>query len=212
MHVPAQNFQKPCPGLQTQRPSLLSLEVPWELFLGTWCHDPPSPSQRIKHLQTRLWYPCTASAPIFKHSELVLVFSFSIFAIFAQVVDFPLIHPAFELDRIEHVTMFLHLAMFSGFALCVYINHKTETLLGVVQHLFLFNNFSCFISVPLIVLDFKGTTPGYCSSWCSSLLSRLWQEHFHQFPGISSSCHFCDLPGLLVHKHGDLPLDTRMGA
>ncbi|KAI6677840.1 hypothetical protein NL676_038636 [Syzygium grande] len=84
------------------------------------------------NFKSQFWHPFTASARIFKYSELVLVFSFSIFAIFAQVVNFPIIRLAFELDSIEHATMFLHLAIFSGFALFAEINHKTETLSGVV--------------------------------------------------------------------------------
>lgn len=84
------------------------------------------------NFKSRFWHPFTASAPIFKHSELLLVFSFSIFAIFAQLFDFPFLRLPFELDGIEHATMFLHLAIFSGFSLFAEINHKAETLSGVV--------------------------------------------------------------------------------
>ncbi|XP_030525097.1 transmembrane epididymal protein 1 [Rhodamnia argentea] len=104
-------------------------------LLGLWHIVNISRNYLLKgssNFKSRFWHPFTASAPIFKHSELVLVFSFSIFAILTQVVGFPVIHFAFELDSIEHATMFLHLAVFSGFALLAEINHKTETLSGVV--------------------------------------------------------------------------------
>ncbi|KAF7850454.1 hypothetical protein BT93_L5495 [Corymbia citriodora subsp. variegata] len=104
-------------------------------LLGLWHIINISRNYFVKgssNFKSRFLHPFTASAPMFRHSELVLVFSFSIFAIFAQVFDFPFLRLAFELDGIEHATMFLHLAIFSGFALLAEISHKTQTLSGVV--------------------------------------------------------------------------------
>ncbi|KAK3427021.1 hypothetical protein EUGRSUZ_F03330 [Eucalyptus grandis] len=94
------------------------------------------------------------------HSELIHVFSFSICAIFAQVVDFPFICLAFEVHSIEQTTVFLNLAIFSGFTLCAEINQKTGTLLEVsgcsCSFCFWSRTYPCFISIPMIMLGLEG--------------------------------------------------------
>ncbi|KAL3515230.1 hypothetical protein ACH5RR_022132 [Cinchona calisaya] len=80
---------------------------------------------------SRFWYPFRSPICRLKSLELILLLSFSIFAIFMQILDFPFLHLAFKLDNFEHATMFLHLAIFSGFTLFAELSHSSEILSGV---------------------------------------------------------------------------------
>eukprot|EP00257_Ricinus_communis_P016468 XP_015574641.1 uncharacterized protein LOC8275540 isoform X2 [Ricinus communis] len=79
----------------------------------------------------KFWYPFYGTLSRLKHFELIFVLSFSAFAIIVQILDFPLLRYAFKLDNFEHATMFLHLAIFSGFTLFTEITHSSEILSGV---------------------------------------------------------------------------------
>ncbi|XP_021896599.1 transmembrane epididymal protein 1 [Carica papaya] len=104
-------------------------------FLGLWhiintiktfCLN-GSASFRVK-----FWFPFDGPFPILlKHLELIFIFSFSIFVISMQVLDFPFLHFAFKLDNFEHATMYLHLAIFSGFSLFAELTHSINILSGV---------------------------------------------------------------------------------
>lgn len=80
---------------------------------------------------SRFWYPFGSPICKLKYLELILVLSFSVLAIFMQILDFPSLHFAFKLDNFEHATMFLHVAIFSGFTLFAELNHLSEIMSGV---------------------------------------------------------------------------------
>ncbi|XAR57465.1 hypothetical protein NMG60_11025620 [Bertholletia excelsa] len=84
-----------------------------------------------KNFVSRFWHPLNSPFSKLKHLELLLILSFSIFSIFVQVMDYPSFHFAFKLNNYEHVAMFLHLAIFAGFALCAELTHSSEILSGV---------------------------------------------------------------------------------
>lgn len=77
------------------------------------------------------WYPFKSPLFKLKHLELLSILSFSVFAIFMQVMDYPFLHFSFKLDNFEHATMFIHLAIFSGFTLCAELTHPSGNLSGV---------------------------------------------------------------------------------
>ncbi|XP_055962010.1 uncharacterized protein LOC126680506 [Mercurialis annua] len=78
----------------------------------------------------KFWYPVSGPLSRLKYLELIFILSFSIFAIFFQLLDFPLLHFALKLDNFEHATMFFHLAIFAGFILCAEITHSSDILSG----------------------------------------------------------------------------------
>ncbi|KAG8364283.1 hypothetical protein BUALT_Bualt19G0112300 [Buddleja alternifolia] len=79
----------------------------------------------------RFWYPFKSPYNKLKHLELILIISFSIFAIFIQILDLQHLHLSFELDSIEHATIFLQLVIFAGFALFTELTHLSENTLEV---------------------------------------------------------------------------------
>ncbi|XVE94113.1 hypothetical protein REPUB_Repub01dG0253300 [Reevesia pubescens] len=79
----------------------------------------------------RFWYPFNGPLSRFKHLELIFILSFSLLAIFMQVLDLHLLRFAFELDSIEHASIFLHLAIFAGFTLCSELTQSSEILSAV---------------------------------------------------------------------------------
>ncbi|KDP46185.1 hypothetical protein JCGZ_10025 [Jatropha curcas] len=79
----------------------------------------------------KFWYPFYGPFSCIKCLELIFILSFSIFAIFMQLLDFPYLHFAFKLDNFEHATMFLHLAIFAGFTLSAEITCSSDILSGV---------------------------------------------------------------------------------
>ncbi|CAK9150831.1 unnamed protein product [Ilex paraguariensis] len=80
---------------------------------------------------SRFWYPFKSPLLMFKHLELILVLSFSITAIFLQVLDFPFLHFSFKLDNFEHATVFLHVAIFACFTLFTELTLSSEILTSV---------------------------------------------------------------------------------
>uniref|UniRef100_A0A5B7BJH2 Transmembrane protein 45B n=1 Tax=Davidia involucrata TaxID=16924 RepID=A0A5B7BJH2_DAVIN len=83
------------------------------------------------NFKSRFWYPFRSPLSKLEHLELIFILSFSIFAIFMQVINFPFLHFSFNLDNFEHATMFLHLAIFAGFSLSVELTNSSEILSGV---------------------------------------------------------------------------------
>ncbi|KAK6143506.1 hypothetical protein DH2020_023854 [Rehmannia glutinosa] len=79
----------------------------------------------------RFWYPFKTPLWKLQHLEPILVLSFSIFAIFTQIFDIKHLRFSFELDNIEHVTMFLQLVIFTSFTLFTELTHLSENTLGV---------------------------------------------------------------------------------
>lgn len=66
-----------------------------------------------------------------KYLELLFVLAFSILAILMQILDFPFLEFSFKLNNFEHATMFLHLAIFSGFTLFADLCSCSDDLTGV---------------------------------------------------------------------------------
>ncbi|XP_019166020.1 PREDICTED: uncharacterized protein LOC109161909 [Ipomoea nil] len=84
--------------------------------------------------RSRFWYPLNNNLhPLCKshNLELILVLSFSVFAMVTQLISFPPLHFSLELLNLEHATMFLHLAIFAGFTLFAELNHSTDLLTGI---------------------------------------------------------------------------------
>ncbi|EOX97190.1 Family of Uncharacterized protein function [Theobroma cacao] len=79
----------------------------------------------------RFWYPFNGPLSRFKHLELIFILSFSLLAIFMQILDYPFLRFAFELDSFEHASMFLHLAIFAGFTLSAELTQSSEILSAV---------------------------------------------------------------------------------
>ncbi|CAK9315834.1 unnamed protein product [Citrullus colocynthis] len=83
------------------------------------------------NFKVRFWYPLDRPLSKLKYLELVFVFSFSIIAIFRQFWYYPFFHLSFKVINFEHATMFLHLAIFSGFTLYNELNRLSNVLSGV---------------------------------------------------------------------------------
>ncbi|XP_022136274.1 transmembrane protein 45B [Momordica charantia] len=83
------------------------------------------------NFKVRFWYPLEWPLSRLKYFELVFVFSFSVLAIFRQFWDYPFLHLSFKVINLEHATMFLHLAIFSGFILYNELNRSTNLSSGV---------------------------------------------------------------------------------
>jgi|UniRef100_A0A2N9F0S9 hypothetical protein len=84
------------------------------------------------NFRIRFWYPFGGSLSKLKHLELILILSFSVFAILMQILDYPFFRFAYRLDNFEHATMFLHLVVFAGFTLSAELIHSLDILSGVV--------------------------------------------------------------------------------
>ncbi|XP_021738517.1 transmembrane protein 45A-like [Chenopodium quinoa] len=81
---------------------------------------------------SKFWYPFNNSLLKLKELELILILSFSVLAIILQVLDYPAFHLSFKLDNFEHATMFIHLAIFTGFAYYAESNQISESVSSVV--------------------------------------------------------------------------------
>ncbi|KAG6572004.1 Transmembrane protein 45B, partial [Cucurbita argyrosperma subsp. sororia] len=101
------------------------------------------------NFKVRFWYPLDWPHSNLKYLELILVFSFSVIGIFGQFWDYPFIHLSFNVINLEHATMFLHLAVFLGFALYNELNHSSNLLSGV-EGVFA----ACVFSQELFLLHF----------------------------------------------------------
>lgn len=81
----------------------------------------------------RFWYQFNTLHSKLKHLELICILSFSILAISIQVLDFPSFRYVFELDSLEHATMFIHLAVFASFTLSAeFLTHSFDLLSGFI--------------------------------------------------------------------------------
>ncbi|CAN1278305.1 hypothetical protein LINPERPRIM_LOCUS16598 [Linum perenne] len=100
-------------------------------LLGLWHTINTTRSYCNKSFTVKFWYPLCGPSSRLKHLEPLLVLSFSILALFDQVLDLPSFHFSFHLIKLEHATMFLHLAVFAGFALCTEIVQSSDLLSSV---------------------------------------------------------------------------------
>ena len=124
-------------------------------FLGLWHIINSIKSYLVKgpsNFTIRFWYHFNTPYFKFKHLELVSILSFSILAILMQILDFPHFHYAFKLDNFEHATMFIHLALFSGFSLLTELTDSLELFSGFVGILV-----SSVFSQELFLLHFHST-------------------------------------------------------
>ncbi|XP_022972359.1 transmembrane protein 45B-like [Cucurbita maxima] len=101
------------------------------------------------NFKVKFWYPLDRPHSNLKYLELILVFSFSVLGIFGQFWDYPFVHLSFNVINFEHATMFLHLAVFSGFALYNELNRSSNLLSGV-EGVFA----ACVFSQELFLLHF----------------------------------------------------------
>lgn len=79
----------------------------------------------------RFWYPLKSPLQKLEYLELILVLSFSIFAILAQILDIQNLRFSFKLDGVEHSTIFLQLVIFASFSLFSELTRLSENMLGV---------------------------------------------------------------------------------
>lgn len=79
----------------------------------------------------RFWYPLRCPLWKIEHLELILILSFSLFAILIQILDIQHFHFFFELDNIEHATMFFQLVIFTSFTLFSEWTNLSADLIGI---------------------------------------------------------------------------------
>ncbi|OWM83764.1 hypothetical protein CDL15_Pgr004195 [Punica granatum] len=84
------------------------------------------------NFKARFSYPLNIPFLNLRNLDLVLILSLSILAIITQVLDFPIVKLEFRLDNFEHATMFLHLLVYSGYALFAELTQTAESLYGVI--------------------------------------------------------------------------------
>ncbi|CAN8320974.1 unnamed protein product [Cochlearia groenlandica] len=78
---------------------------------------------------TRFYFPF----PKLKHLELILIFIFSLFSIILLTLDFPNFNfSSFKPDNLEHASMFLHLIIFTCFALFCELTLCSELYSGLI--------------------------------------------------------------------------------
>ncbi|CAN0927750.1 S-protein homolog 2 [Linum grandiflorum] len=82
-----------------------------------------------ENFTVKFWHPLVygSSSSRLKRLEPLIILSFSILALFNQILDLHGFHFTFHLIKLEHATMFLHLAVFSGFTLCTETSMSTFT-------------------------------------------------------------------------------------
>lgn len=104
------------------------------IMLGLWHTINTMRSYYLKgsaNFVSRFWYPFHSYLLKFNELQLVLLLLFSLLAIILQVLDFPVLHLSLNLINFEHATMFLHLAIFAGFALVAELTRQSESVSGV---------------------------------------------------------------------------------
>ncbi|KAK7257900.1 hypothetical protein RIF29_32213 [Crotalaria pallida] len=124
-------------------------------LLGLWHTINIIKSYLVKgpaNFTVRFWYHFNTPHSRFKHLELVSILSFSVLAIFMQILDFPHFQYAFKLDNFEHATMFIHLALFAGFSLSAELTDSLDLFSGFVGTLA-----SSVFSQELFLLHFHST-------------------------------------------------------
>ncbi|OVA20694.1 Protein of unknown function DUF716 [Macleaya cordata] len=105
------------------------------LLLGLWHTFNTIKDYSLKgktSFSSKFWYPFNFPLLKFKYLELIFIFTFSIFAATLQVLDFPHFQFSLECINLEHMTIFLHLAIYSGFTLAVELTNSPENLSGLV--------------------------------------------------------------------------------
>ncbi|XP_019454160.1 PREDICTED: transmembrane protein 45B [Lupinus angustifolius] len=125
------------------------------ILLGLWHTINTIKSYLVKgpaNFTVRFWYQFNTPLSRLKHLELVSILSFSVLAIFMQVLDFPHFQYAFKLDNFEHATMFIHLALFAGFSLSAELSDSLDLFSGFVGTLV-----SSVFSQELFLLHFHST-------------------------------------------------------
>ena len=124
-------------------------------LLGLWHTIHTIRSYLVKgpaNFTVRFWYQFNTPQSRLKHLELVSILSFSVLAIFMQILGFPHFHYAFKLDNFEHATMFIHLALFAGFSLSTELTDSLDLFSGFVGILA-----SSVFSQELFLLHFHST-------------------------------------------------------
>lgn len=124
-------------------------------LLGLWHTINTIRSYLVKghaNFTVRFWHQFNTLKSRLKHLELVSILSFSVLAIFMQVIDFPHFQYAFKLDNFEHATMFIHLALFAGFSLSTELTDSLDLFSGFVGILA-----SSVFSQELFLLHFHST-------------------------------------------------------
>lgn len=107
------------------------------------------------HFTSTTWFPLSTSISILKHLELYLLFSFSIFAMTLQLLDYPLLTFSFKTDNYEHATIFLHVAIYASVALAVDVSSSSEAFSGLVGALA-----ACVFGQELFLLHFHSIDHG----------------------------------------------------
>ncbi|XP_010917244.1 uncharacterized protein [Elaeis guineensis] len=105
------------------------------ILVGLWHTLNTIKAYKLKgpsHFTSTTWFPLSTSIAIPKRLELYLLFSFSVFAIILQLIDYPLLTFSFKPDNYEHATIFLHVAIYSSVALAVDYSSSSESFLGLV--------------------------------------------------------------------------------
>ncbi|XP_068663105.1 uncharacterized protein [Aristolochia californica] len=90
------------------------------IFLGLWHVFNTIKDYKLEgtsNFKARVWHQFRSPLCNIKYLELLLIFSFSIFAIAIEIIDYPLFDLSFKLNNFEHATIFLHLTIYSGFTL-----------------------------------------------------------------------------------------------
>ncbi|KAF5188892.1 transmembrane epididymal protein [Thalictrum thalictroides] len=105
------------------------------IFLGLWHTFNTIIAYYLKgkaDFHSRFWYPCNGFSFKLKYLELIVIFSFSIFSMTIQILDFYSVDFSFMLDNIEHATMFLHLAIYASVALVIELTRLQEVSMWFV--------------------------------------------------------------------------------
>lgn len=102
-------------------------------LLGAWHVINTIRSYHLKgsSFMSRFWHPFQSPLLNLRYLELILLLSFSVFAILMQILDFPFMRFSFKLDNFEHASMFLHVAIFACFTLFTELSQSSESLSGV---------------------------------------------------------------------------------
>ncbi|EYU42647.1 hypothetical protein ABFS82_14G111200 [Erythranthe guttata] len=101
------------------------------VFLGLWHTINTIRSYFLKgsnKFVLKFWYPLKTPFCILANLDLILVLSFSLFAILIQIFDIQNLRFSFKLDSIEHATIFLQLLIFSSFSLFTELTRLTESM------------------------------------------------------------------------------------
>ncbi|KAH7517910.1 uncharacterized protein LOC107435555 [Ziziphus jujuba] len=147
--------------------------------------------QGPSNFTVRFWYPLNSPPSKLKHLELIFILSFSLFAIFMQILDFPFLRFAFKLDNFEHATMFIHLALFAGFTFFAELIHSMQILSGVAGILV-----ASVFGQELFLLHFHSTDHVGLEGHYHGLLQLI--VFVSLIAALAASCFPTSLPAALV--------------